>query len=73
MFSDSHARKPFILALTVLASVLLLVLGTHFALANKETNPISQETPLNSPTGCGDDGIFEVGVDWMNVFPRSSR
>ncbi len=70
MFSDPRARKPFILALTVSALILVLVLGTQFALANKQANPIPQETTLNSPTGYGDDGIYEVGVDWMNVFPN---
>jgi hypothetical protein len=70
MLSDHRWRKPFSVALTISASILLLLVGSHFALANKETHPLSQAAATNSPTGWGDDGIYEVGVEWENVFPN---
>lgn len=69
MLSDHRYRKLFIAILTVSALVLLLVLGTHFALANKETNLVSQAGIPDSPNGYGDDGNLEIGVEWINDFP----
>jgi Family of unknown function (DUF6345) len=69
MLSDHRWRKHYFIVLTILALVLLLVLGSHFALANKDTPSLTQSAETNSPTGWGDDGIFEVGVEWENIFP----
>jgi hypothetical protein len=69
MFSNPHSRKPIFIVLSISAVALLLILGTHFALAKREAHPVRQEITTISPTGYGDDGIFEVGVEWIDVFP----
>ena len=67
---NPHSHKSIIFALTVSALVLFLVFGTQYALAKRSGMPITQEPTSNSPTGWGDDGIFEVGVEWENIFPN---
>jgi hypothetical protein len=70
MHSTPRSGTPFIAALSVTVIVLLLVLGTQFALANKEQLLLVQNPSSDSPSGWGDDGLFEVGVEWENVFPN---
>jgi hypothetical protein len=69
MFSNLRSRKPLLLVLTTLVSVLLLILVTQYAQAKKTTNPESQATSPALPTGLGDDRVYEVGVEWINDFP----
>jgi hypothetical protein len=72
MFSDRRFRKPVIAAMSVTVLILLLALGAEFALANKPAPPVIQGVAPESPTGYGDDGILEVGVEWINDFPGTA-
>jgi hypothetical protein len=70
MRSNPRSRKFIIITLTVSMLVILLALATQYALAKRSEASIIQEPTSNSPSGYGDDGIFEVGVEWMNIFPN---
>jgi hypothetical protein len=72
MLLNSRFRKWFIVTCTIFVLSLLLVLGTNFALANRAAHSVIQEATLDSPTGWGDDGILEVGVEWINDFPGTA-
>ncbi len=61
MFSKLNARKPLIAALTVSILILALALGPELTLAGEATQA--------NTTGWGDEGTYEVGVEWMNIFP----
>jgi hypothetical protein len=71
MFSNHQWRKPFMVAISILILAILLIAGTHFAYANKGQADLKPDTS-NNPTGYGDDGIFEVGVEWINDFPGTA-
>jgi hypothetical protein len=68
MFSNRHSRKPLIVALIISTLVLLLALGTQFALARNDTQSAVQKVDQNSPNS-NDDGVLDVGVEWINDFP----
>ena len=69
MFTENRWRKPFIIALSVSVLLLLLLAGTHYAFAFRGTAPSLQVSAPDSPTGWGDDGTLEFGVEWINDFP----
>ena len=72
MISDHRWCKPFVIALTVSIVALLFIAGTHYAYAFKGAAPIFQLDSSNAPTGWGDDGQYEFGVEWINDFPGTA-
>jgi hypothetical protein len=70
MFSTPRSLKPFLVVLSACILALLLIIGTQFALANRASAPDATDATPDSPTGWGDDGKYEVGVEWMNIFPN---
>ena len=69
MISNPRSRKLFIVAFIVSILIFLLVSATQYALATKSSPSLKLIGNSNTPTGYGDDGKFEVGVEWENVFP----
>lgn len=69
MHSKHRFQKPMIALLIVIVLIILLAVGTQFALAKNGTQTTSQAGIDVSPDGWGDDGVTEVGVEWINDFP----
>jgi hypothetical protein len=69
MFINPRSRKPFMGVIATTILILLLILGAQFALANRTGPSIATDATPYTPTGWGDDGTLEVGVEWINDFP----
>ena len=72
MFSAPRSFKPFIFVLATSLLVLLLILGFQLVLANRAGPSIALDSSPNQPTGWGDEGILEVGVEWIDDFPGTA-
>ncbi len=66
-----HRSTRVIPVSMVIATLLIILLASAgLVLANKDSIPMIKEPTSSTPTGWGDDGIFEVGVEWEDVFPN---
>ncbi|MFZ2097872.1 MAG: DUF6345 domain-containing protein [Anaerolineales bacterium] len=72
MSSNHRSIKLFVATLTGSILILLLVFGTQFALAKLPVNATPPTAIPDSPTGWGDDGVLEIGVEWINDFPGTA-
>ncbi len=69
MFTNPRSRKNRIRVVVIIGAILLIITGTRYALADKNTT-LSSQDPGSYPLVDPDDGYNEVGIEWINDFPE---
>lgn len=69
MATHHHPRKRIIGIAVVFIAGLFLLVGFSIAIAQQGSGQVNRSIEQASPSGWGDEGTYEVGVEWENVFP----